>query len=108
MSERSWIHNTITLIKYTLIAVIFWYIIGAGWSGWYDWFCKKRFRKVDSQKAEEFGNKVFLVWLLSVFLEIFLLFNTEDFKIVIIYIFRINIIFFIVSFIGFMKFWKKV
>lgn len=67
MEEKkgSLLGSIIDMIKYTVIALLFWYIIAAGWNGWYIAYQKKVLNRVpDNEMGERFGNKVFLLWMI--------------------------------------------
>jgi len=62
--KSSILGSIIDMIKYTVIALIFWFVIAAGWNGWYNMYQKKVLKRVpDNDAGERFGNKVFLLWL---------------------------------------------
>lgn len=105
--EKGFFHGVIQLIKYTLIAVAVWFIIGAGWNGIYEWYCREVEKKVpDNGTGERFGNKVFVYWLLSFILESFI-FAESTSPAVFQIIFTINIIFFTITIMGLIYFFNK-
>ena len=105
--EKGFFYGVIQLVKYTLIAVAAWFIIGAGWNGIYEWYCREVEHTVpDNDTGERFGNKVFVYWLLSFILESFIFVDSTS-PIVFKVIFAINIIFFVITLMGLNYFFKK-
>jgi hypothetical protein len=62
-SSEGWLSGIVSLIKMTIIAIVFWFIVGAGMCGLYYWYKREVMEEdFDEQRAERFGNKVFLAW----------------------------------------------
>lgn len=105
--EKGFFHGVIQVVKYTLIAVAVWFIIGAGWNGIYEWYCREVQKKVpDNDTGESFGNKIFVYWLFSFIAESFIFAESNSpivFKVILV----INAIFFVITFIGLNYFFKK-
>jgi hypothetical protein len=106
--EKGFLHGFIQFVKYTLIALLAWFVIGAGWNGWYEWYSREVQKKVPNEKSgERFGNKVFVGWLASFIIECIILSETNypeaAFKAIVL----INIIFITLSILGLIYFFKK-
>lgn len=106
--EKGFLHGFIQLVKYTLVAVLAWFIIGAGWNGWYEWYNREVQKKVPDEKSgERFGNKVFVGWLVSILIESIILSETDysntAFKIFVL----TNLVFITLSILGLIYFFKK-
>jgi len=78
-NSSNWISSLVGFIKLTIVAIVLWAVIAMGAYGLYNYYRKKVLGlKYDDMKAEDFGNKVFLIWLVVSLITPFLLADTFD------------------------------
>lgn len=112
--ERSsdWVSSIVSLIKWTLIAIVVWFIVGAGMAGWYHWYKREVEMVTASEEAgERFGNKVFLIWIIATITACYWIAQTPSFEVydqLLGILAWIQIIFFIICSIGLSYFWRKI
>lgn len=105
--EKSSIEVILNTVGQIIGAFIIWFVIGAGWNGWHDWFCKRVLKKVPSEKfGEKFGKGVFLFWIVGNILAIHIATVTQSPTLLLTCI-KVNIYFAIVTIIGLLYFFKN-
>lgn len=108
--EKSSIESFFNTIGQILGVIIVWFIIGAGWNGIHDWFCRSIQKKVPSEvSGEKFGKRVFWIWIGSILLVLYTAasVNSELGAQILLQAIKLNICFAIITFIGLIYFFRN-
>lgn len=107
----SLIKSIVGYIKLAIFTIAIWFIVAGGAMGWYWWIREKVLGTRPSDRViEAFGNKVFLIWIISLLSIPLAMYFIEDFNIlnnVIVSIIYINFIFGSICLIGLLIFLTK-
>jgi hypothetical protein len=104
----SFMDGLVETLKFLIITILIWFIVGGGWNGLYDWYKRSRGEKPIGEIGERVGNRAFAFYCLSLIGWVIILVNFKGDLQPLIYLFLwTNLIFLFVTLIGFVYFWTN-
>ena len=105
-STLALLDGIVETLKFLIITLIVYFIIGAGWNGLYDWYARLQGRKPDSQTGERVGKRAFGLFCIGLIIQVIILCNLKgDIDSVILFFLGLDGLFLLISMIGFIYFW---
>lgn len=105
-STLALLDGLVETLKFLIITLIVYFIIGAGWNGLYDWYARLKGEKPDGQTGERIGKRAFGLFCIGLIIQVIIIANLQgDIDSVILFFLGLDGIFLAVSMIGFIYFW---